>query len=176
MVTRQQSEDPQDRAVIDMAGAAAAYAAGDMSAALDQSRAALVHADVLGLRTDSMRWSWFIAARAARGLGDTTALQELVSLVGGHPIGHVPPTMRAEADLLRIRLGSGDEAEGDETFERSIATLRDLPAPYHLAWALLERGREADLAEAAAIAERLGAAPLLERVRELAADGVALSP
>jgi tetratricopeptide (TPR) repeat protein len=157
---RDQSEDPQDIAGTAFVEAAIAHAAGDFGASLRQARKALSHVDGIGLKSDSMRWSWTLAERAARSLGDAGELQRLVTMVDSHPAGGVPPTTRAGADLTRIHLGAVEPAAIEETFERAITTLRDLPAPYHLAWALLDRGTEADVAEAAAIAERLRAAPL----------------
>jgi hypothetical protein len=71
--------------------------------------------------------------------------------------------MRAEADVARIHLGMIDPEDVENVFQRAITTLRDLPAPYQLAWVLLDRGRDDDVAEAAAIAERLGAKPLAKR-------------
>jgi hypothetical protein len=165
IAVREESEDPQDLAWIEVSDAAVALAAGDAEATLRHARGALSHLDVLGVRSDSSRWSWHLAVRAARALGDTETLNELLALVDGHPVGHVPPVTRAEADLTRIYL-AGDEmdpAAAGEIFERVITMLRELPASYYLAWALLDRGRDADIAEAAAIAERLGAAPLLQQ-------------
>jgi tetratricopeptide (TPR) repeat protein len=160
---REHSEDPQDLAHVEMINAAIADADGDPARSLRHARSALSHVDALGIRADMTRWSWMLAARAARNLGDTAALTTLVALVDSHPVGHVPPTIRTDADLARIQLGTVEPATADEVYERAIVTLRDLPAPYHLAWALLDRGRDEDITEAAAIAERLEATPLAER-------------
>jgi tetratricopeptide (TPR) repeat protein len=160
---RDKSEDPQDVAAIAWLDTIIAFGAGDLQGTIRHARRALAHAQVLGIRADVMRWTWGIGARAAHDLGDTAALRELVGLVDSHPVGHLTPIMRAEADVARIHLGMIDPEDVENVFQRAITTLRDLPAPYQLAWVLLDRGRDDDVAEAAAIAERLGAKPLAKR-------------
>ncbi len=166
------SEDPQDLALVAWVRAGIAHADGDHALALHHATAAVSHADALGIRQDSIRWAWPLAARSARALGDDAALRNLVGVIDDHPVGHIPPVLRAEADLARIDLGDVSPAEVDATYERVISTLRDLPAPYNLGWALVHRGRDGDLAEAAAIAERLGSAPLAKQAATRSAQPV----
>jgi hypothetical protein len=158
------TEDLQDQALILLAQAVAAHAAGDHAKTLEDARGVVAFAPALGIRWDTIRWAWPLAARAARSLGDLEALRDLVRTVDDYPIGHVPPVLRAAADLARIDIGAVEPDAVEATYERAIGMLRDLPSPYHVAWSLLHRGRDEDLAEAAAIAERLGAAPLAAAV------------
>jgi class 3 adenylate cyclase/tetratricopeptide (TPR) repeat protein len=162
----QDSEDPQDLALIALVHAVVAHAEGDQVETLRHALQAVSFSAALGIRQDSVRWAWALAARAARSVGDTDALADLVRLIDQHPIGHLPPVLRAEAELARIDLGAVAQDAVDDTYQLAIRILRDLPAPYNLGWALVQRGRDTDLIEAAEIAERLGALPL---AREAAA-------
>jgi len=111
-------------------------------------------------------------ADAKRVSGDDAALRNLVRLVDDHPVGHIPPVLRAETALARIDLGDIEPVDIAATYERAISILRELPAPYNLAWALIHRGHDEDLIEAAAIAEQLGAQPLVQQAATRAAQPV----
>jgi class 3 adenylate cyclase/predicted ATPase len=170
------SEDPAERTTVAWVEATTAHAAGDQEATLVHARQVLAHVDDIGLRVDIIRWSWPMAARAAYELDDREALDELLALLDAHPIGHLPPILRAERDLARARLTAPTDAdEAGRLFDRAITALRRVPLPYHLGHALLDRaelldaGKDAERAqqgidEAAAIAESLGAAPLAQRI------------
>jgi class 3 adenylate cyclase/predicted ATPase len=173
------SEDPQDRSSLATLAATVAEAQGDEGEALRQARLGLQNLELLGLQATSMRSLWPIAARAAHRLGDRTASEELLAMLDGHPVGHLPPILRAERALARARLTAGSgPAAADALFEAALAGLRALPAPYHLGQALLDRadylvaGGDAeaaarDVAEARAIGDRLGAAGLLRRAEAM---------
>jgi hypothetical protein len=87
--------------------------------------------------------------------------------------------LRAERDLTRARLASGDGGpDAGGAFAAAIGSLRELSTPYHLAHGLFDyaqylTGRpDAEaaahvLGEARAIAGRLRCQPLLDRARQL---------
>ncbi|HEU4675912.1 MAG TPA: adenylate/guanylate cyclase domain-containing protein [Motilibacteraceae bacterium] len=161
------AEAVEDRACIALAEAAAAWGAGDLAGTVTAAREALSHSRTLGLRFDVVRWAWPLASRSARLLGDDDVVVELLTLVDGHPRGQVPPLLRAEADVARAHLARrGDAASQEDVvlLDRAVETLRDARAPYFLAGALLDRGRDGDLAEAREIVDRLGARPLAELI------------
>jgi uncharacterized protein HemY len=120
-------------------------------------------------------WSWPVAARAAYTMGDEDVTDELLALLDAHPIGHLPPLLRAERDLARARQsGARAEQDADARFATALTMLRRLTSPFHLAHGLLDHAdhltKSGDLAgaaplieEARAIAERLRAQPLLQR-------------
>jgi hypothetical protein len=91
--------------------------------------------------------------------------------------------LRVQARLQAVR----GEREAGPTFERAIEALRELKSPYHLAIGLsdfasflVQAGDETASAKAAgearAIADRLGAAPLRDRLPPSADDGAAVHP
>jgi hypothetical protein len=170
------SEDAQDRAALLLVEAEVAQLAGDAVAALERARRVVDYAKELGIRAESVRWSWPLAVRIAHTLGDHAAERDLLAVLDAHPIGHVPLILRAEADLARARLATDREAAG-ALFDRGIGALRRIPAPYHLAHALLDQAvhlrssgehdaAETAVSEAGEIAERLHATPLAKRARD----------
>jgi class 3 adenylate cyclase/tetratricopeptide (TPR) repeat protein len=173
------SEDPQEVTTWDLLAAVAAQAAGDTAGALSHSRTVLGYIDAVGLRVETVRWAWPIAARAADTLGDRGAVDELIEMLESRPVGHVPLILRAELDLARARIAASDASEAaGPVFDRALAGLRRIPAPYHLGHALVDRAEyltavgepdraARDLEEAAGIATRLGAEPLARRTRQM---------
>jgi class 3 adenylate cyclase len=169
------SEDPQDLSAIDLLEALHAAATGDHFAALEHAQASAGYEIALGVRAETVRWAWALAARSAHNVGDTATQQKLLDDLDRHPIGKLPLVLRAERDLIRARLTAGsDDAQAARLFELAIEAHRRIPALFHLAHALvdfaefLRRTGDADaselaFAEAAQIAERLGARPLAER-------------
>jgi class 3 adenylate cyclase len=169
------SEAAQEQAFLGLLEALVAEASGRPAEALAAARRALDQNRVLGSRAHSTRWGWPLAARAAHALGDRSAAGELVAELDRHPVGHVAPVLRAERDLVAARLAAAGEPESaGALFERAVSALRRIPAPYGLAHALLDQAEflagaaqpaaAADaVREATAIAERLGAAPVLRR-------------
>jgi len=169
------SEDPQDKAKISIAEAFTAAARHQPGNALRHARDTLSHVDALGITHECLCWAWPLAARAAHDLGDSTAVGELLTLLGSYQPGHLAPMLRAERDLARARLAdhAGDPAV-TASFATAIATLREYSTPYHLAYGLLDQAQhlrrrgDADAAGAAAdeacgIARRLRCQPLLDR-------------
>jgi hypothetical protein len=175
------SEDPQDRGAVALLEAQAALLAGDQQRALAVARGAVTHTLTIGLR-ELVVWAWSIATRAAHAQGELATEADLVALLDGYPVGHVPHLLRAERDIARARLaraGLGpdlDDRDPVELFDQAVAALRRVPAPYHVAHALLDEaegvGGEEGLRlvqEAADIAARLGARPLAQRAASCAA-------
>jgi tetratricopeptide (TPR) repeat protein len=186
------TEDPQDAAMISITEAFAAAARRQLPDALRHARRALSYADALGIKSDSPRWAWPLAVRAAHELGDTDAVRELLAVLDSYQPGHLAPMLRAERDLARARLaardgdGDGDgygDGDGDQvvaaSFAAAIVSLREHSTPYHLAHGLLDRARyllarfDAEAAalaleEARAIGHRLRCSALLDRAEDLA--------
>ena len=98
------------------------------------------------------------------------------------------PVVRADRLRVQARLQAvRGEREAGPTFERAIEALRELKSPYHLAVGLAdyacylaqqsEEGASTVLAgEAREIADRLGAAPLRDRIPPSADDDAAVHP
>ena len=179
------SEDPQDQALIALAEAFTAAARRQPAAALERARVVLDYAAVLGISTESPRWAWPLAARAAWDLADTQASAELIEVLDRYRPGELVPMLRAERDLARARLTTldptpdvGHEAAG-AALASAVAGLRRQSTPYHLAHGLLDhaawltaqgdsQSAAAAVTEATAIAARLGCQPLLDRAASLA--------
>jgi class 3 adenylate cyclase/tetratricopeptide (TPR) repeat protein len=173
------SEDPQDQALVSVVESLTAAARLQPQAALRHARVPLAHVDALGISHDCVRWAWPLAARAAYELRDSTAMSELLTLLGSWPPGHIPPMLRAERDLTLARHAAGDrDPSATDAFAAAISNLRELSTPYHLAHGLLDQAKHlasrpdpaaAGLAldEARGIAERLRCQPLLDRAAVL---------
>jgi len=169
------TEDPQDQALIAVAEAFTAAALGQPADALRHARAALDHADALGISHEYLRWAWPLAARAAHDLADTAATRDLLALLDACPPGRLAPMQRAERDLARARLAAGDgDPDADSAFATAVTGLRQHSTPYHLAHGLLDhvahlaaRGNDqaaaAAVGEAADIARQLRCQLLLDR-------------
>jgi len=169
------SEDPQDQATIAVTEAFTAAARRRPDTALRHARAALDQASALGISWDFLRWAWPLAARAAHDLTDTAATAELLALLDGYRPGQLAPMQRAERDLARARLTTGDSAPGaGAAFAAAIAGLRQHSTPYHLAHGLLDQAQHlirlgndeaaaAATGEVSGIGQRLACQPLLDR-------------
>ena len=148
--------------------------------ALDHARRALTHCQTLGPSSESVRWSWPIAADAALAVGDTAEVSRLLDWLDDYPPGHVPPLMHAESLRVRAMLLAAQAAPtAMDVFDAALKALRALGFPFHLAVGLLDyaeylaargdpRSAEQFAAEAGSIARRLGANALLERAARLA--------
>ena len=169
------SEDPQDKALINVVEAFTAAARGQPGNALRYARSTLAHVGALGISAESLRWAWPLAARVAYELCDTQTSQELFSLLDMCRPGHLAPMLRGERDLARARLADQDGGQAaTASFAAAISGLRQLSTPYHLAHGLLDHAQhlsgmgDADAAaaaidEAGTIARQLGCQPLLDR-------------
>jgi hypothetical protein len=156
-----------------------AWAADDPAEAMAQARPALDHAKALGISAEAPRWCWPLAARCAHQVGDFETVRELLALLDAYRPGELAPLLHAERALARARLAAHEGADDASTrFVDAIASLRERGTPYHLAQGLLDHAEhllqtsaqdDADplVAEAAAIAERLGAAPVARRAEAL---------
>jgi hypothetical protein len=135
----------------------------------------------LGIGTFSLQWGWPLAARTAFELSDTDTVIELFAVLDAHPVGHIPPLLRAERLLARARLAVLDDDEyANAALAAAVAALRQAPSPYHLAHGLLDYAEHLDkiddhagslalVAEARTLAERLHAPPLLARADQIVA-------
>jgi len=169
------SEDPQDQATIAAVEAFTAAARAQPDTALRCARAVLGHADALGISWDFLRWAWPLAARAAHDLAATATTTELLAILDGYQPGQLAPMQRAERDLARARLTTGDGGpDAGAAFTSAVAGLRQHSTPYHLAHGLLDhaehllrlgddKAAESAIGEARDIAGRLGCQPLLDR-------------
>ena len=123
-----------------------------------------------------------IAADAALAVGDETEVARLVSTLEGHRPGHVPPVLRAERLRIRARiLATKNDSTAAETFDAATRAFRELGSPYHLAVGLLDHAghlaatgdtntAQQLAGEADAVAQRLGAQPLIGRAHRLTAS------
>ena len=109
------SEDLQDKSLISVVEAFTAAARRQPEDALSHARAALAHAEALGISFETLRWAWPLAARAAFELGATT--RELIAMLDSYQPGHVAVMLRAERDLARASLADSD---GDQTVASSL--------------------------------------------------------
>jgi tetratricopeptide (TPR) repeat protein len=175
------SEEPQTKALVIIVEVFIASARGEPEATLHRARATLAYAEALGIAHEATRWAWPLAVRTAWELGDVATSKELLAMLDALQPGRLPPMLRAERDLARVRLaGIGDSGE---QFAAAITGLREQSTPYHLAHGLLdyaaELARRGDaeaatqaLDEATAIAVQLRGQPLLDRAADLT-SGVA---
>jgi class 3 adenylate cyclase/tetratricopeptide (TPR) repeat protein len=175
------SEDPQDRVAVALADAFVASARNELSDTQRQVQAVIADGPALGIGTFSLQWGWPLAARTAFDLGDTDAVIELFAVLDAHPVGHIPPLLRAERLLARARLAVLDNNEdANGAMAEAVAALRQAPSPYHLAQGLLDHAEHLDkiddhagslalIAEARTLAERLHAPPLLDRADRIVA-------
>jgi hypothetical protein len=109
---------------------------------------------------------------------ERVAERRLCSLLFADLVGFTLRSEARDAEEVRDLLSRYFEvAAAGALFDRAIAALRRIPAPYHLAHALLDHAdhlialgehaaAQGAMAEAAEIAERLHAAPLGERATE----------
>jgi hypothetical protein len=159
-----------------LADAFIAAAFGRHADALRHTRGVLGYTEAVGMAQNDRAWP--LAIRSAFLIGDTTAVEELLAMLEGYPVGHLPPILRAERTLARARLQivRGD-ADADDGLAAAIVELRAVASPYHLAHALLDRAEhlnglgesidaDALIDEAYTIAAKLRAQPLLDRATE----------
>jgi class 3 adenylate cyclase/tetratricopeptide (TPR) repeat protein len=173
------SENPYDKALINLVEAFTAAARRQPGDTLRLARAALTHASTVGISSEVMRWAWPLATRAAHDLHDTTSTGELLAMLDSAQPGHLAPMLRVERDLAQARLAAGKhDAAAAELFTAAISRLREHSTPYHLAHGLLDHAQhllgmddreaaEAAISEARSIAERLGCQPILDRARTI---------
>jgi class 3 adenylate cyclase/predicted ATPase len=175
------SENVQDQAFLSTTHALISAGSGQPVEALAQARAALDNLEALGMNCEYLVFAWPVANDAAKALGDPEAMAEILDLFEAHPIGHLPPLLRAERALTKAHLAAAGEAGStpvEAEFADAVAAFRRAGSPWHLGRALADYGgylaacgqpepSAAALDEAGAIAERLGARPLARRVASL---------
>ncbi|HET6876015.1 MAG TPA: adenylate/guanylate cyclase domain-containing protein [Jatrophihabitans sp.] len=169
-------DDVQDRAARVTAEILVAAVDDRLADVVNSVRELLTVSGPLGIRHEMIVWSWPIAVRAAEDLQNSAAAAELIAALDAHPVGHLPPLLRAERELALARSAPREEAE--RRFAAAVALLRRFGSPYHLARGLVDQAsflaRSGDpeaaralTTEAVGIAAQLGAAPLLRRAQEV---------
>ena len=170
------NEDPQSKASISILEAFDAAARRQPADALRHARTILALAETIGISNIFLRWAWPLAVRCADELGDTAAVRDLLTMLDSYQPGHLAPMLRAERELVGVRVAAGHGAPA--SFTAAIATLREQSTPYHLAHGLLDHAAylltagdaetaAAAVAEARGIAVRLRCQPLLDRAHAL---------
>ena len=134
----------------------------------------------LGIGHVILLWAWPLAARCAHTLRDDEKVAELLAVLDAHPVGHLPPLLRAERLLARARLdATRDTADAAGAFDTAVTALRQGSSPYHLAQGLLDyaeylsmvedgNGALPLVVEARTIGEGLRCQPLLDRADQMA--------
>ena len=186
-VTRRRSEEPQTQASTALLEALTALCAGNPADALRHAMHALEKGEAVGIGAESQRWSWPLAARIARSLGDAAALESLLAMLDAHPVGHLPPILRAERKLVTALAAADADAVQAAVDDRAVAGVRDAVAalrqvgnPYQLAHGLIDYadvllrhggdGATEALTEASEIAGRLRCEPLASRAHAVSAS------
>jgi hypothetical protein len=148
----------------------------DHRGALDRGRVAIHDGEKVGVSCEAIRWCWPLAAEAALELEDLDEVERLLAWTEEHPVGHLHPIVRCDRLRVQARLAAArGEPDADALFERAVASLRGLRSPYHLAIGLRDyaahsanlghpEAAQALAEEAHAIAEQLGARPLLAQI------------
>jgi hypothetical protein len=138
----------------------------------------------LGIAHETVLFAWPLAMRLALQLDENAIVDELVTLLDGTPVGHLPPLLRAERALVRARrLAEAGDPSAEGALTAVLAEFRVVASPYHLAHALLDhadflfaRGRSSEAEplrdEAREIGERLRARQLIERADAFVAERV----
>ena len=182
------SEDVQNRSFVALVEAFTAAARHQPAVALEHARAVLEHAAALGISSETLRWAWPLAARAAWDLADLPAAADLLALLDPYLAGELAPMLRAERDLTRARLATLDpypDAAGT-ALASAVTGLRRQSTPYHLAHGLLDHAAwlashgdtnaaAAAVTEATAIAASLGCRPVLDRAASLTSAAITLA-
>jgi tetratricopeptide (TPR) repeat protein len=169
-------DNPQDNGDLATLDALLAAASRDDHAALAAGLEALKSAPASGISSEFVRWGWPVAARAAAAIGDDEAVDFLLGVLDAHPVGHLPPIVRAERDLaVAKRLVTTNLTRGVDALDAAIVQLRAAGSPYHLAHALLDRAEltketndvdssSSDVIEARDIAQQLTCQPIIDRL------------
>jgi class 3 adenylate cyclase len=172
------SDDAQDRSSVALTDMMLAVAEGRMADVVAVGRELLELAAALGMNQETSYWGWPEAVRAAFALGQLGTVEDFIGALDAHPDGHLPQVLRAQRDLARARLAAARGADADDQLRAAVDGVRAAGSPYHLAHAQLDLaahlrqvGQAAEarplVDEAAAVAERLGAAPLAARAEGL---------
>jgi len=172
------SEDGQDLAAGAVVDALLAMARGEPADALRHARAALDNASTVGVTNDWMLFAWPLAMRISMEMDDRRGADELLAMLDGYPVGHVPPLLRAERSFARARLRALDgDPDAAKALADAVDKIRAFGSPYHLAYALLGYAdvllaADPSSAEAAvlmdevrSIATKLRVQPLLDRAK-----------
>ncbi|MGH9295073.1 MAG: hypothetical protein ACRD0B_07055, partial [Acidimicrobiales bacterium] len=164
VATLRTSEDPQTKSYVGLFDALSALLARDQKTALSHGLSVLELEEAIGIGADAMRFSWPLSVRAARSLGDGVALEGLLRMLDAHPVGHLPPVLRAGRKLVRALVDADaalaasppmagpssevDASAGPAALEPSLAcvadaisALREVGNPYELARGLIDQAQ-----------------------------------
>ena len=124
--------------------------------------------DALGLGHPAVKASIILETWCGLRAGDAAPARSTVVQLDGDLLGRRSPRLRAHRALLRAML-EADPTEAGPLHAEAVTLTRAANDPWYLAIALAEQAnagidRDAGLAEAAGILERLGAAPVLARL------------
>ena len=152
------SGNAQEQACISGLAAFTCAALGKHAEALAHARTVVGAAATLGIRHETVRWAWPLAASIARSLAEIATCAELVEVLDGYPDDQLPGILRAERVLaLAATRDRAGDPEAPQAFADAIAALRAAASPYHLAHGLLEHAdylnRTGEAAQAAAAAD-----------------------
>jgi uncharacterized protein HemY len=175
--------ETQDHATVALCRALIAYSAGDLEQSLSSAREAFDYAESLGMTSDTSRWSWPAAARAAYLLDDAASTDELLKLLADRPANSLPRIVRAERSLVLARRHfdvAPADPDSDAAMASAIDGLRDVGSPWHLMLGLGDRAAQliragrgseasAELDEAESVARAVGANGVLAQLSELRA-------
>jgi predicted ATPase/class 3 adenylate cyclase len=169
--------DLQERAAYTAAKAAVLHAELQYGEALAAAEEAFGARETLGPASQAVKAGVVWATEAAFALGDLGKVTELLAVVDALPTGQRPRFLQAQAARIRARLAAarGDREVAEAGFEGAAGMLRELGIPFWRAITLLEHAEwlaqngdaqqaEPLFTEAAAVFERLGARPWLERL------------
>jgi class 3 adenylate cyclase/tetratricopeptide (TPR) repeat protein len=159
--------DDQKRAILWWARSELLAAEARYSDAAAAAREAIRMHESVGFGHPAVKSAILLETWCALRAGDPRPAEDAVAQFGGSPLARQSPRIRAHLALLQAMLAGPADAEAAHT--ASVEAARAGQAPWHLAIALAEQAnagidREAALAEAAAILERLGASAALERL------------
>ena len=171
------SADLQEWAAYAAAKAAVLHAESKYDEALAAAEEAFGARETLGPASQAVKAGVVWATEAALALGDLGKVTELLAAVEALPTGQRPRFLQAQATRVRARLAAarGDREGAEAGFTAAAGMLRELGIPFWRAVTLLEHAEwlaedsdaqraEPLLTDAAAVFERLGARPWLERL------------
>jgi class 3 adenylate cyclase/tetratricopeptide (TPR) repeat protein len=183
MASWRNSEANEPRWTYAACAGAVALAGSDAIGALDLLSGTMGEIiSVEGVSSQATRIGFPVAVEAALIVGRLDQAAELLALLAGRPLGHVPPFLRAHlarGDGL-LAAARSDRAIAEARFLAAIEDLSSLGYPYWLACArtdlagvLVDEGRAGEaralLDEAIAVLRDLRAAPALRRAQDLLA-------
>jgi len=161
--------DDQNRAMLWSARAEVLAGEGRYAEAAAAAHESVGIQGSMGLGHPAIKAGMILETWCALRAGDRGPAEEALARFADEPLARQSPRVSAHLALLRAMLAA--PADAAAAHAASVAAARAGGAPWYLAIALAEQAnagvdRDAALAECAAILERLGAGPALERLAE----------